>query len=274
MLLFRISKIPKRISPCLQFQILLEPFLWKKNDSSSKVSDASVVERWVYFSHPDHQQSQWYKLISWVFTSQFLCCSVSGFFQRHFGQEVCYYLALGLDWNILISPCTCTSCGLSLSISDHYDVLWCLLLLCIWFVRLWTISLTLLWLEQVLRTLNPSQWATLHLTWCHCFKRLSFYIPHFCVPPYALWSDEAFFSRSVEYREKVPISSNCAIFSHLKNTPKPFSFLLLELWSFACIILFLINIKSRYVIWLAENFTRKKTVASLWWECLEIYLFL
>ncbi|KAF8106282.1 hypothetical protein N665_0145s0092 [Sinapis alba] len=45
-----------------KFQILLEPFLWKKNDSSSKVSDASVVE------------------------------SVSGFFQRHFGQEVVDYL--------------------------------------------------------------------------------------------------------------------------------------------------------------------------------------
>ncbi|VVB14434.1 unnamed protein product [Arabis nemorensis] len=45
-----------------KFQILLEPFLWKKNDSSSKVSDASEVE------------------------------SVSGFFQRHFGQEVVDYL--------------------------------------------------------------------------------------------------------------------------------------------------------------------------------------
>ncbi|XP_024012509.1 protoporphyrinogen oxidase 2, chloroplastic/mitochondrial isoform X1 [Eutrema salsugineum] len=45
-----------------KFQILLEPFLWKKNDSSSKVSDASTVE------------------------------SVSGFFQRHFGQEVVDYL--------------------------------------------------------------------------------------------------------------------------------------------------------------------------------------
>ncbi|CAN8236447.1 unnamed protein product [Cochlearia groenlandica] len=45
-----------------KFQILLEPFLWKKNDSSSKVSDASAVE------------------------------SVSGFFQRHFGQEVVDYL--------------------------------------------------------------------------------------------------------------------------------------------------------------------------------------
>ncbi|KAG2300494.1 hypothetical protein Bca52824_036966 [Brassica carinata] len=45
-----------------KFQILLEPFLWKKNDSSSKVSDASVLE------------------------------SVSGFFQRHFGQEVVDYL--------------------------------------------------------------------------------------------------------------------------------------------------------------------------------------
>ncbi|KAL0887933.1 hypothetical protein Bca101_011916 [Brassica carinata] len=45
-----------------KFQILLEPFLWKKIDSSSKVSDTSVVE------------------------------SVSGFFQRHFGQEVVDYL--------------------------------------------------------------------------------------------------------------------------------------------------------------------------------------
>ncbi|KAJ0243487.1 Protoporphyrinogen oxidase 2 [Hirschfeldia incana] len=45
-----------------KFQILLEPFLWKKNDSSSKVADATVAE------------------------------SVSGFFQRHFGQEVVDYL--------------------------------------------------------------------------------------------------------------------------------------------------------------------------------------
>uniref|UniRef100_A0A1J3J5Y6 Protoporphyrinogen oxidase n=1 Tax=Noccaea caerulescens TaxID=107243 RepID=A0A1J3J5Y6_NOCCA len=45
-----------------KFQILLEPFLWKKKDSSSKVSEASAVE------------------------------SVSGFFQRHFGQEVVDYL--------------------------------------------------------------------------------------------------------------------------------------------------------------------------------------
>ncbi|KAG7550600.1 FAD/NAD(P)-binding domain superfamily [Arabidopsis thaliana x Arabidopsis arenosa] len=45
-----------------KIQILLEPFLWKKNDSSSKVSDASAEE------------------------------SVSGFFQRHFGQEVVDYL--------------------------------------------------------------------------------------------------------------------------------------------------------------------------------------
>ncbi|XP_020876335.1 protoporphyrinogen oxidase 2, chloroplastic/mitochondrial isoform X2 [Arabidopsis lyrata subsp. lyrata] len=46
----------------MMIQILLEPFLWKKNDSSSKVSDASAEE------------------------------SVSGFFQRHFGQEVVDYL--------------------------------------------------------------------------------------------------------------------------------------------------------------------------------------
>lgn len=45
-----------------KFQILLEPFLWKKNDSSSKVTDSFVVE------------------------------SVSGFFQRHFGEEVVDYL--------------------------------------------------------------------------------------------------------------------------------------------------------------------------------------
>jgi oxygen-dependent protoporphyrinogen oxidase len=44
-----------------KFQILLEPFLWKKK--SSKVSDASAEE------------------------------SVSEFFQRHFGQEVCCYLS-------------------------------------------------------------------------------------------------------------------------------------------------------------------------------------
>ncbi|XP_010453540.1 PREDICTED: protoporphyrinogen oxidase 2, chloroplastic/mitochondrial [Camelina sativa] len=45
-----------------KFEILLEPFLWKKNELSSKLSDASALE------------------------------SVSGFFQRHFGQEVVDYL--------------------------------------------------------------------------------------------------------------------------------------------------------------------------------------
>ncbi|XP_010492222.1 PREDICTED: protoporphyrinogen oxidase 2, chloroplastic/mitochondrial-like [Camelina sativa] len=45
-----------------KFEILLEPFLWKKHALSSKVSDASALE------------------------------SVSGFFQRHFGQEVVDYL--------------------------------------------------------------------------------------------------------------------------------------------------------------------------------------
>ncbi|KAL0735911.1 hypothetical protein Bca4012_012121 [Brassica carinata] len=56
-----------------KFQILLEPFLWKKNDSSSKVSDASVVE------------------------------SVSGFFQRHFGQEVCYLPSLRFGFETFLS---------------------------------------------------------------------------------------------------------------------------------------------------------------------------
>lgn len=40
-----VSQNPLTARSYLQFQILLEPFLWMKNGSFSKVSDASSVER-------------------------------------------------------------------------------------------------------------------------------------------------------------------------------------------------------------------------------------